>query len=143
MTPKNSAKMTRIVAWGFVVVAVVWGLAPYQGINEPARLFLDLLHWPFGDAAPILNQSEMWLSSIGAGLTAALCIMLLGVVVPAIERSDKKTVRVTIWAFIAWYVIDSVGSAFSGIPSNAFFNAILLVPLLIPLCTLRYEEQAE
>jgi len=129
MSPQNSAKMTRIVAYGFLAFAFVWGLAPYGSFGEPSRLLLDLLDWPFGDAAPALSRSEMWLSSIGAGLTVAICIMLLGIVV--LERSDKKTVQVTIWAFVAWYVVDSVGSVASGVASNAAFNLILLAAILV------------
>lgn len=140
MTPKNSAKMTLIVAYSFLAFAFVWGLAPYQAINAPARILLDILDWPFGDAAPMLNKSEMWLSSIGAGLVVALSLMLIGIVVPALEQSNKKIIRVTIWAFIAWYIVDGIGSIFSGVPSNVFFNSILLIPLLIPLFTIKYED---
>jgi len=149
MSPQNSAKLTRIVAYGFLAFAFVWGLAPYGGFGEASRLLLDLLDWPFGDAAPALDRSEMWLSSIGAGLTVAICIMLLGIVVPALERSDKNTIRVTIWAFVAWYVVDSVGSAASGVASNAAFNLILLAfnlillaAILVPLMAIRYEESS-
>ncbi len=141
MTPTNSAKMTKIVAWGFMAFAFVWGLAPYQSINAPSRILLDILDWPFGDAALVFDKSEMWLSSIGAGLVVAISIMLLGIVAPAVKNSDKKVVRVTIWAFIAWYIVDGAGSAASVVPSNIFFNTLLLVLILIPLCLLRYEEK--
>jgi len=139
MTPKNSAKLVRIAAWMFISFAIIWGLAPYQAVNAPARLLLDLLDLPFGDAAPTLNQSEMWLSSIGAGLVIAISIMLLGIVAPALEKSDKVVVRVTIWAFISWYLVDSVGSIASGVASNALFNSIFLAIILLPLLTVKYE----
>ena len=139
MTPHNSAKMIKIVTWGFMAFAVVWGLAPYGPISAPAQMLLDLLDWPFGDGGA-LTRSEMWLSSIGAGLTAAICILLLGIVVPAVQAGDKRVVRVTIWAFMAWYIIDGLGSYASGVGSNVFFNTILLVPLMIPLLAVRYED---
>ncbi len=139
MTPHNSAKMIKIVTWGFMAFAVVWGLAPYGPISAPAQMLLDLLDWPFGDGGA-LTRSEMWLSSIGAGLTAAICILLLGIVVPAVQAGDKRVVRVTISAFIAWYIIDGLGSYASGVGSNVFFNTILLVPLMIPLLAVRYED---
>ena len=142
MNPQNAAKMTRIVAYGFIAFAIVWGLAPYSAISEPSRLLLDLLSLPFGDAPANLTQSEMWLSSIGAGLVAAICIMLLGIVVPAVQNGDKKIIKTTIWAFAVWYIVDSVGSIAAGVPSNAFFNAILLVAILIPLITVKFEQQS-
>lgn len=140
MSPKNSAKTIRIVAILFIIFAIIWGLAPYQAINAPSRVLLDILDWPFGDASPTFTGSEMWLSSIGAGLTAAISIMLIGIVAPAVEKSDRKTARVTILAFIIWYIVDSVGSVVSGIPSNAFFNLILLIAILIPLSCVKYED---
>ncbi len=141
MTPDTAAKLMKIVAWAFLAFAFVWGLAPYTAINEPARLLIDLLDWPPGDASPVLSRSQMWLSSIGAGLVVAISIMLLGIVVPAIRRSDRNVVRVTLWAFIGWFVVDGVGSVASGVPSNVFFNSFLLAGVLIPLLMLRYENE--
>ena len=139
MTPKTSAKLVKLVAWGFLAFAFVWALAPYGAASEPARLLLDLLDWPLGDAAPVLSRSEMWLSSIGAGLVVALSVILLGIVAPAVEASNKKTVRVAIWAFVGWFFVDSAGSIASGVPSNAVFNTVFLAAILIPLLAVRYE----
>ncbi len=143
MTPSNAARMVKFVSYFFIAFAVVWGLAPYSAISEPSRLLLDLLNLPFGDAPQTLTKSEMWLSSIGAGLTAAICIMLLGIVVPAVENGDKPIIKTTIWAFVVWYLVDSIGSIAAGVPSNAFFNAILLVAILIPLCSVKFEKQSQ
>ncbi len=142
MTPQNSAKTIRYVAYAFIGFAVIWGLAPYQGINWPSRALLDLLNWPFGDGAPVFSQSEMWLSSIGAGLTFAISVMLIGIVAPAAKKMDRNTIRVTIWAFIVWYLVDSVGSVASGVPSNALFNLILLVAILVPLVLIKDDGKA-
>jgi len=139
MTPKNSAKIVKLVAWGFIGFAFIWGLAPYQAVNEPSRMLLDLLDLPYGDAAPGLTRSQMWLSSIGAGLVVAVSIMLLGIVAPAIARSDKKTVQVTIWAFIGWYIVDGAGSVASGVASNVIFNTLFLAMMLAPLLLVKYE----
>jgi hypothetical protein len=141
MTPHTSANLIKLTTWGFIAFAFIWGLAPYTAINEPARLLIDIIDWPPGDANPALSRSQMWLSSIGAGLVLAICIMLLGIVVPAVRRSDKHIVRVTIWAFVGWFVVDSVGSVASGVLSNVFFNSILLAGILIPLLMLRYENE--
>jgi len=139
MTPKTSAKIVKLVAWGFIGFAFIWGLAPYQAVNEPSRMLLDLLDLPYGDAAPVLDRSQMWLSSIGAGLVVAISIMLLGIVAPAVAKSDKKIVQVTIWAFIGWYVVDGAGSVASGVASNVIFNTVFLVVILAPLLLVKYE----
>ncbi len=139
MTPKSSAKMVRLVAWGFIGFAFIWGLAPYQAVNAPSRMLLDLLDLPYGDAAPVLDKSQMWLSSIGAGLVVAISVMLLGIVAPAVAKADKKTIRVTIWAFIGWYVVDGAGSVASGVASNVIFNTVFLAAILAPLLLVKYE----
>ena len=141
MSPTTAAKTIRYVAYGFIGFALIWGLAPYQGINWPSRALLDLLNWPFGDGAPVFTQSEMWLSSIGAGLTFAISIMLIGIVAPAAERMERNTIRVTMGAFIVWYLVDSIGSVASGVPSNAFFNLIFLAAILVPLVLIKSDDE--
>ncbi len=140
MAPQTAAKTVRIVGYLFLLFAFVWGLAPYVSINAPARWLIDLLDWPFGDALATLDRSEKWLSAIGSGLTAGISIMLIGMVAPAVARSDRQVTKVTIWAFVVWYIVDSVGSIASGVPSNAFFNAILLTAILVPLLLVRFED---
>jgi len=139
MLPQTSAKLMKIVAWGFIGFAVVWGLAPYEPINEPSRILIDILDWPYGDAPAAIDRNTMWLSSIGAGLVVAISIMLLGIVVPALENSNKPVIRTTIIAFTAWYVVDGVGSIASGVASNVFFNSILLTGVLVPLLLIRLD----
>ncbi|VAW12374.1 hypothetical protein MNBD_ALPHA09-114 [hydrothermal vent metagenome] len=140
MTPQTSAKTLTFVSYGFILIAIIWGLAPYQAINTPSKLLIDMLDWPLGDGPAVLDRSTRWLSSVGAGLLAMLSIMLLGIVVPAIRRGDRQPVRVAIWALVAWFVIDSAGSIAAGVASNAAFNIILLVAALIPLITVKLEN---
>jgi len=139
MTPKTSATFMRIVAYGFLAFAAIWALAPYAPVSAPARLLLDLLHWPLGDAPAQLSQNTMWLSSIGAGLVVALSVFLLGLVAPALENGDRRTIRVAMMAIIGWYVVDSAGSVASGVASNAVFNTIFLIAVLVPLLMVKHE----
>ena len=140
MTPEKSANIMTITAWSFIAFSAIWALAPYEAINQPAIMLIDLLDWPFGDASPALNQSQMWLSSIGAGLTFAMAIMLLGVVVPGLRNANRSVIRTTILAFSIWYIVDSIGSIASGVASNAFFNTIFLAMVLVPLVMVRFED---
>jgi len=142
MSPTASAKMMLYVAYFFLAFAMVWLLAAYDTVSAPARWMLDLLDWPFGDGPQTLDRNTQWLSSIGAGLVVMLSVMLIGIVVPALENSDRKIVKTTIIAFIAWYVVDSAGSIASGVSSNAIFNLVLLIPALIPLFTIRYASRS-
>lgn len=122
-----------IVAIVFFIYSILWALAPYPSINLPARLILDVSDWPVNSLAIPLDRNTQWLSSIAAGILAAVSIFLGGIVVPAIRERNTSTIRVTILAMIVWYVIDGVGSMASGVVSNVFFNSIYLTLVLIPL----------
>jgi hypothetical protein len=139
MTPKSSATLMRIVAYSFLAFAAVWALAPYTPVSGPAHFLVDLLHWPLGDEPVPMSQNTMWLSSIGAGLVVALGIFLLGIVAPALENGDRRTIRVAIVAITGWYVVDSAGSIASGVASNAAFNTVFLIAVLVPLLAVRHE----
>lgn len=139
MTPKTSATLIRLAAYGFLLFAAVWALAPYKPVSEPAQMLLDLLDWPFGDAPGEMSRNTVWLSSIGAGLVVALSVFLLGLVAPALESGDRRTIRVTTFAMLGWFVVDSAGSIASGVASNAVFNAVFLTAVLIPLLAVKHE----
>ncbi len=130
----------KTVAWIFIGFAAIWGLAPYETINEPARILIDILDWPIGDAPAKITRSQMWLSSIGAGLIVAVSIIMLGIIVPALRNSNKPIIKTTIYAFTAWFVIDSAGSIAAGVMSNALFNTLFFALVLIPLVMIRTEE---
>ena len=140
MTQKTSALFLRIISYLMIVNAVIWGLAPFDQFNAPAHFYLDLLDWPLGDAPAELGRNAKWLSAIGAGLLMALAILLLGVICPALEAGEKRTIRVTVMALIAWFVIDSAGSIAAGVPANVFFNLVYLIPMLVPLLFVRWKS---
>jgi drug/metabolite transporter (DMT)-like permease len=127
------AKFMQFNAIAFIIFGVIWGLAPYVSINLPSRFIIDVLDWPLDNLSAELSRDVKWLTSIGAGLLTAFSIFLYGVVAPAIKHNDKKIIRITVIATIAWFVIDSTGSIVSGVTSNAFFNAIFFVMLMAPL----------
>ncbi|PHR59776.1 MAG: hypothetical protein COA43_08780 [Robiginitomaculum sp.] len=133
MSLHSRAKLMSLMAIGYGIFAFFWALAPYTPINLPARFILDLLDWPLNNLGQELSPYTQWLSSIGAGLLAALAVMLGGIIAPALKRGDTPTIRVGFWAMVIWYVIDSAGSIASGIPSNAAFNTLFVAPALFAM----------
>ena len=133
MSLELRAKLMQIVAIGFLLFSLMWALAPFTSINLPSRFLLDLLDWPMNNLSAELSRDVMWLSSIGAGLLLAFSIFLIGVVAPAIKAHDKRIIKVSKLAIIAWYVVDSVGSIASGVLSNAVFNTVFFIMVMIPL----------
>jgi len=133
MTLQTRAKFMMVVAIIFVIYSILWGLAPYTAINLPSRFILDLADWPIDNLTEQFDKNTMWLSSIGAGLLAAISVLFAGIVVPAIKAGNTSITNTTIVAMIFWFILDSAGSIASGVASNVFFNIIYLILVLIPL----------
>ena len=133
MSAEKRSNFMMLIASIFALYSLLWGLAPYESVNLPARFILDVSDWPFDGTAEALDRNTQWLSAISAGLLVAISIFLGGIVAAAIKEQNQKIIRTTIIAFIAWYLIDSIGSVAAGVPSNAFFNTVYLVLVLKPL----------
>ena len=133
MSLNARANFLMIVSITFALYSLLWGLAPFSDINMPARFILDLADWPVDNLSTPLDKNTMWLSSIGAGLLAAISIFLGGIVVPALKEGNQSIINTTILAMIVWYIIDGLGSIAAGVTSNVFFNSIYLALVLIPL----------
>lgn len=137
------AQFLMLVAISFFIYAVLWALAPFSAINLPARLILDLADWPLDNLASPLDRNTQWLSAIGAGLLAAIGIILGGIVVPAIKQRNIAIIKTTIVAMIVWYLIDSLGSIAAGVSSNVLFNTFYLTLVLIPLIGIQSAEKIQ
>lgn len=133
MSLESRSALMRIVAVILAIYAIIWGLAPYASINISARFLLDMLDWPVDSMPNTLDTNTMWLSAIGAGLLAAVAVLLWGVVAPALARGDREVAHATLIAFLAWYFIDGAGSISVGIVSNVVFNTLYLMAIAIPL----------
>lgn len=140
MSVNLRTKLMMVNAIIFAIYSILWGLAPYDSINLPSRFILDISNWPVDNLAASLDQNTKWLTSIAAGLLAAISIFLGGIVVPAIKENNTHILKTTIVAMVSWYIIDSVGSIASGVPSNAFFNTIYLTLVLVPLFPLSKDK---
>ncbi len=137
----TAAKLTRIIAIVLILYALAWATAPYGPIDLPARFLLDLLAWPLGDGRPVWDGDIRWMSSIGAGLLMALGVVFLGVIAPAVHQGNRRVVQTTIIAMLLWFIIDSAGSLAAGFTANAVINLITLVPILLPLVLIKWEDK--
>ncbi len=134
------SRFMLIVSIIFFIYSLLWALAPFAHINLPARIILDLADWPLDNLSSPLDRNTQWLSSIGAGLLAAISIFLGTIVCPAIQEKNTAIIRATIIAMSAWYLIDGIGSIASGVASNVIFNSIYLALVCIPLIGIQQSE---
>lgn len=140
MNQQTAATTVKYISYILFLNAIVWGLAPFPPLDGPARLYLDMLHWPIGDGLPVWNQNLLWFSGIGAGLLMSIAIMYRFVVFPAAQQGNRSIVRAAIYAGLAWFVIDSAGSIAAGVFPNAVINVITLITLIGPLLMIKYDD---
>jgi len=131
-----------VVAIVFALYSILWGLAPFDTLNFPARLILDLADWPLDNYSAPLTSNTKFLSAIGAGLLGAISVFLGCLVVPAIREGNETVLRTTILAMSTWYVIDGIGSIASGVASNLIFNSVYLALVIVPILWKDTEEEA-
>lgn len=129
----RSVLLLRLSSYVLLAFLFVWFLAVFPPIDRPASLLIDLLDWPVDRGTDFLSRDVRWLSAIGAGLLASMAMNNLLVVVPEIEAGNFRVLKGSAIATISWYVVDSIGSFASGVPSNVVFNTVFLVMLLYPL----------
>ena len=140
MTPQFAARWLRLVAVALLVFMAVWATAALPGFDRPATLLMDLNDWPLDGSHDILSRDTRWLSAIGAGLLAALALLLALVVAPALEAGQRYVRQGALTAIVAWYVIDSVGSVTAGVPENVLVNTVYLALMAVPLWRVDFDS---
>ncbi len=125
--------LLRLSSYGILLFSAVWWTAALPSFDMPAKVMLDTLVWPIDGSHDVLSKDARWLSVIGSGLIAAFAGMLLWVVIPELQHGNYRVIKGAKYSIWAWYIVDSLGSVLVGVASNAVFNTVFLLMLLIPL----------
>jgi len=123
-------KITAIVVGSF---GPIFFLGSMPETMEPARWTLDLLSWPLDGATSYASADTRFLSALTGGflLGWGLTIWCLSIwVYDAAPEGVRKSV---VTGAVAWFLLDSAGSAASGNASNVLFNTLILMIVVGPL----------
>ncbi len=129
----RSLALLRWSAYLLLIFVAIWFLAVFPPIDKPASLLIDFLDWPLDGGHDVLSRDTRFLSGVGSGLLTGMACYILFVVVPELEAGNFRVLKGAAIATLGWYVVDSIGSCASGVPSNAVFNTGFLILLLTPL----------
>lgn len=129
----RSLMLLRLSAYLLLIFVAIWLLAVFPPIDKPASLLIDFLDWPVDSSHDVLSHETRFLSGIGSGLLTAMAFYMLFVVVPELEAGNFRVLKGAAIATLGWYIVDSIGSCASGVPSNAVFNTGFLIMLFSPL----------
>jgi hypothetical protein len=124
--------------WFNVAAVVVGAFGPVfflgaAGYSEPARFTLDLLSWPIDDNMSYQEPTTRFLSALTGGflLGWGVTIWYLGKYLYPVAPGPAR--RAVVYGLLAWFLLDSAGSAISGNRANIVFNVAVLLTAVGPL----------
>jgi hypothetical protein len=115
-------------------------LAIFEATQEPWRFFFDVLKWPLDGNPADFSETERQLSAVLGGVLCGWAWIMYKLANPAIFNATIRNLMIQ--STCVWFVLDSAGSIFSGLPLNAISNIGFLLILLIPLFALKSAEQS-
>ena len=123
-------KITAIVVGSF---GPVFFLGTMPATSEPARLTLDILSWPLDGATTYDHPDTMFLSALTGGFLLGWGVMIWCLGTKAYDHAPEAVRQSVLIGVLAWFVLDSAGSALSGNASNVGFNILVLLAAVGPL----------
>ena len=144
MTPKLAARLLRLVGWGFIIFCALCVTIAFKGYDGFAYFIADLFDWTGPSRTEAFSRDVRWFGAIWAGLGAGFGALYVFLVAPLLTIDNREVQRISkrgglIGAAI-WFVIDSAGSAASGVPSNVAMNFLFLLCVIIPLGMVNFEK---
>jgi hypothetical protein len=124
--------------WFNVAAFVVGAFGPVfflgaAGYPEPARFTLDLLSWPVDGNMSYQEPTTRFLSALTGGFLVGWGVTIWSTgkyLYPVAPGPARKTV---VFGLLAWFVLDSMGSALSDNGANIGFNIAVLLTAVGPL----------
>lgn len=123
-------KITAIVVGSF---GPVFFLGTMPATMEPARLTMDILSWPLDGATTWADGDTRFLSALTGGFLLGWGVLIWGLSTRVHDLAPEPVRRAVLTSILAWFLLDSAGSALSGNPSNVFFNVLVLLLAVGPL----------
>jgi hypothetical protein len=123
----------KITAFVVASFAPVFFLGTMNSTLEPARLTLDLLSWPIDGQTTYASPDTRFLSALTGGFLLGWGVMVWCLSVWVYDHAPEAVRRTVLCGLLAWFVLDSSGSAASGNASNVLFNVLVLLLAVGPL----------
>ncbi|MFA3918121.1 hypothetical protein [Ruegeria hyattellae] len=117
----------KIVAVIVGCFAPIFFLGAIEATTGPARITLDLLGWPLDGSATFTAPDTRFLSALAGGFLLGWGVMIWNLSELVYDHAPEAVRKSVIYGLLAWFVLDSAGSAASGNASNVLFNTIILL----------------
>ncbi len=137
MTPARAALIVKIASFGMLGFSLFMGLAPFSSINAPVIFAFDVMDWPLDGSPAAFDRHHQWFLAFSSSFLAGFSLLFIFVVCPALARGDERTRKVALYVLAVWFMMDNVGSIAAGVPVNALWNGLFILPFAIPLMTMQ------
>lgn len=127
---KKYLRFTAIIIGSF---GPVFFLGSMLSFSKPASLTLDLLSWPIDGSQNFSAPTTRFLSALTGGFLTGWGISIWFLQKYVFDKAPEEVRKSVVAGLVAWFILDSLGSYFSGNVSNLFFNCIVLAIAVGPL----------
>lgn len=143
MTPNTAARIVGFTGWGFIIFGVPFVAISFTGYDSFAHASIDFLDIS-QTHTEVLTRDARLFGAVFAGLITGFGALYAFGIAPLLKITNREAnniaKRAGIIAAIAWFIVDSAGSIASGVWSNAMFNVIYLLLLVVPLALVKFEN---
>jgi len=133
MTNKIHKLWLKITAVSIILYSILFFLGTIQEMNEAVQLVLDISSWPIDKAQNYNANSTVFLSALLGGVLFGWGILIWFLSSKIYDIVPEKTRKIVLFSLLSWFIIDSLGSMFSGNSNNLIANIFLLIVLVGPL----------
>jgi len=133
MTHKMHKIWLKITAISIIAYAILFFFGTIKQMNKAIEVVLDISSWPFDGLQNYDANSTVFLSALLGGILFGWGILIWLLSSRIYDLAPGTTRKIVLISLISWFVIDGLGSIFSGNFNNVIANVFLLLVLVGPL----------
>lgn len=123
---------TMIVGFGVLVA-----LGAYPSLNGMIVFLADMMIWPLDDMQTGNSSEFKFLAAVGGATMIGWGITLWVLCGRGLREAPELSKSIIYVSITVWFVVDCVGSVFTGAPLNVIGNLGFLAIFLFPLRSIR------
>lgn len=133
MTHKTHKLWLKITAISIISYAILFFLGTLKQTDKAIEVVLDFSSFPVDGLQNYDANSTVFLSALLGGILFGWGILIWFLSSKIYDIAPEQTRKIVLTSLISWFVIDGLGSIFSGNSSNVIANIFLLLILVGPL----------
>lgn len=133
MSPSFHKLWLKVTAIVIAAFGPIFFLGSMEPTIEPARWTLDFLSWPLDGTTTYASADTRFLSALTGGFLLGWGVTVWCLSTWVYDAAPEGVRKSVLLGALAWFLLDSAGSAASGSVSNVGFNLVFLLVAVGPL----------